>query len=345
MILRIISQSRFLVLFILLSVILLSQCPIEALASASVISNQDAYDPYALIAEVNALRAANGLPALNPDPILMSVAQAHADYMASIGTVTHYSADGSRPFQRSLAAGYPVAGDLNLGGFHSENIIEGMNLTPAQAVSSWTGDAPHLNTMLSPNFTDIGAGVSIAGDKVYYVIDASRKSGAAVPAYTPQTSNGTPVYNLNPLVSTIFPNTPDADGSIVHIVKSGETLWLIAITYNTKVDEILKLNNLPKDSPIYPGQHLSIRKSVLTPAPTIPISTETMLPLENSPTKSKTPVLEFNQTSTITPARVLTGDKTKPQGLNYLAPVVIALGALIIAAIITMNSGRRKREK
>ena len=318
------------------------QIEAHASASGSDIGGQVGYDPYVLIAEVNALRAANGLPALNPDPILMSVSQGHADYMASIGTVTHYSAGGSRPFQRSLAAGYPVAGDLNLGGFHSENIIAGMNMTPAQAVSDWTGDAPHLNTMLSPNFTDIGAGVSVVGDKVYYVIDASRKSGAAIPAYTPQTSNGTPVYNLNPIVSTIFPNTPVADGSISHIVKSGETLWLIAITYGTKVDDILKLNNLPKDSPIYPGQPLIIRKPLQTPEPTFSTSTITFLPAESGPTETQSLIPKMNHSPT--PIQLNSGSKIRKKEVSFLVPVVIALCALIISAIIAISSGRRKRE-
>jgi LysM repeat protein len=346
MILRKLSQSSFLILTVGLCVFMLSQPPPDASASASGVDivGQDVYDPYVLIAEVNALRAANGLPALNPDPILMSVSQAHADYMASIGTVTHYGADGSRPFQRSLAAGYPVAGDLSLGGFHSENIVAGMNMTPAQAVSSWTGDAPHLNTMLSPNFTDIGAGVSVAGEKVYYVIDASRKSGSAIPAYTPQTSNGTPVYNLNPIVSTIFPNTPEADGSIIHKVKSGETLWLIAITYGIKVDEILKLNNLPKDSPIFPGQQLVIRKPSQTATPPTSTSIVTRLPLISSPSQTQAVITLIVPSTTLTPAQLAGGPLIRKKGSNYYVPVVIAIGALLIAAFISIKSGRRKRE-
>lgn len=297
-------------------------------------------DPYALIGEVNALRAANGLSPLNPDPILMSIVQQHADYMASIGSVTHYSADGSRPFQRALAAGYPVTGDLSRGGFYSENIIAGRNLSPAEAVSRWTGDAPHLNTMLSPNFTDIGAGVSIVGSTVYYVIDTSRKSGASVPAYTPQSVNGTPVYNLNPLVSTIFPNTPMPDGSIIHVVKPGETLWLIAISYGMKINEILFLNNIPKDSPIYPGQQLVIKTALATLTP--------------SPAPSLTPSRTPGSTATVTSKEVtpptsspgveVSAKRTNGVAKSYLIPIAIILGALIIAALVALASGRRKRD-
>ena len=298
----------------------------------------ESYDPYTLIADVNALRAANGLPALNPDPILMSVSQAHADYMASIGTVTHYSADGSRPFQRSLAAGYPVAGDLSLGGFHSENIIAGQNMTPAEAVSLWTGDEAHLNTMLSTKYVDIGAGVSIIGDTVYYVIDTSRKSGSAVLAYTPA-SNGTPFVNIYPLISTIFPNTPAADGSITHVVRSGETMWLIAITYGVKIDEIISLNNLAKDSPIYPGQTLIIKKASMTLTPTLDATGTPQLELTSSPTPSLTNLFTHSPDETETAGK----DSASTSGLNLLMPLIIVVGALMLAGLVTVNSGRRRQ--
>ena len=260
--------------------------------------------------------------------------------MASIGTVTHYSADGSRPYQRALAAGYPVAGDLSRGGFYSENIIEGRNLSPAEAVSRWTGDAPHLNTMLSPNFTDIGAGVSVVGDQVYYVIDASRKSGASVPAYTPQSVNGTPVYNLNPLVSTIYPNTPMPDGSITHIVKPGETLWLIAISYGTKIDNILLLNNITKDSPIYPGQKLIIRSELatMTASPTPSIT--------SSHTPSSTATF-IKETAEVPTPNQSAGESTKKPNevtKSYLVPIAIISGALVTSALVALVSGRRKRK-
>ncbi len=104
-----------------------------------------------LIAEVNALRLANGLPAYTVSSILMGTAQAQADFMAATGNVTHSGPGGIQITQRLLNAGYPLAGDLSLGGFRAENITGGPNKTAAQAVQGWTGDAPHLNTMLSPN--------------------------------------------------------------------------------------------------------------------------------------------------------------------------------------------------
>ena len=102
----------------------------------------------------------------------MSTAQAQADYMAAIGSVTHSGPGGIQLTQRLLNAGYPLAGDILLGGFRAENITGG-NIIAAQAVQGWTGDALHLNTMLSPDLTEIGAGVARAGDRYYMVIDCA----------------------------------------------------------------------------------------------------------------------------------------------------------------------------
>jgi uncharacterized protein YkwD len=343
MILRKFSQTGAFLLLLVSAVLVFSRAD-KSLAlehsSFNARGQTQSYDPYVLIAEVNALRAANGLPALIPDPILMGVAQGHAEYMASTGILTHYSADGSRPYQRSLAAGYPVAGDLSLGGFHSENIIAGVNMTPAEAVSRWTGDAPHLNTMLSPQYVDIGAGVSIVGNKIYYVIDTSRKSGSAAPAYTPQVVNGTPVVNLNPLVSTIYPSTPASDGSVMHSVRPGETLWLIAVSYGVKVAEILALNGLAADAPIYPEQELIIKKALITHTPAAVISTSTPTFVKTTPpAETSTPVVITSEPE----QSVAALQPVMYERASFVTPVVIIAGALLAAGFFAANGGRRRR--
>ena len=138
--------------------------------------------PSDLIAAVNNLRVANGLAPYTVSDILMQTAQGQASYMASIGSVTHYGPGGITLTQRLLAAGYPLAGDLSLGGLRAENITGGTNKTAAQAVLEWQGDAPHLNTMLSPNLTEIGAGVATAGGVTYMVIDCALPTTGGVTA-------------------------------------------------------------------------------------------------------------------------------------------------------------------
>jgi len=319
----------------------------SASAAASAQNPRPATDAYALIDEVNALRAANGLPAYVINSILMSVAQAHTQYQANTSTVTHYSADGSRPFQRALAAGYPVAGDLSLGGFFSENIQAGTNLTPAQAVVAWQGDAPHLNTMLSPNLTEVGAGVVTVGNYIYYTLDAALPTGGTV-SYTPSGDDVTPGSGALPTLDWIVPvvtSTPNDNGQVVHEVKVGQSLWGIADIYGTTVQELRNLNGMSAEESIFPGEMLLVR--ILIPTVVEPTHTSTST-LEPSPT-----IPVFTETSTSTPIRVATlpteeipVDETpedNPVGDGSLwAVMVIIVVALFMAGLVTWLSGRER---
>ena len=139
-----------------------------------------------LIDAVNALRATYGLPAYKPNSILMGIAQTHAEYMAAIGVSNvHTDAQGLLPFQRAIAAGYMVAGDLALHGFFSENVTGGVGITPQDAVHEWMGDEPHLNTMVASTLFDVGAGVAFVGNTFYYCLDAGQSNGGTPVAYTP----------------------------------------------------------------------------------------------------------------------------------------------------------------
>jgi hypothetical protein len=198
--------------------------------------------------------------------ILMSPAQAQADFMASTGNMTHSGPGGIGLTERLLAAGYPLAGDLSLGGFRAENITGGNEDMPAEAaVDRWTGDAPHLNTMVSHYLTEIGAGVAISNGRVYYVIDAARPTTAGVPPAAPTLIvNGSPVHEVVPeIIIPVSVSTPNADGNVFHDVKFGQTLWQIAITYEVKIDDIKRLNNL-YDNNIYPGSTLLIKQGTLS---------------------------------------------------------------------------------
>jgi LysM repeat protein len=259
---------------------------------------------------------------------LMSVAQAHAEYLLSIGTYTHIGADGSRPYQRALAAGYMVAGDLSLGGFFSENITGGVNKTAEQAVEDWMGDDAHKNTMLSNTLQDVGAGVGVSGNTYYYVLDAGLSTGGTPVAYTPPAP-------LHPITPTIVPNTPNADGSIIHIVQPGDTLGSIYMAYNVPLADILKLNGLTLKSTIYPNQKIIIRPA-FTPTPTQPTSTPTIRPtLTPWPTSTPTST-ETTIPPTPTPSPGL------PVAAAGAAVAVIVVSALVLAGLLAIFGRRQK---
>jgi uncharacterized protein YkwD/LysM repeat protein len=284
-------MNRHVVVIIFPLLLVLTQVltfPSVSLADSPSVPKQ-ASSVFDLVNAVNAVRASNGLPAYSINPILMFTAQNQADFMAATGTVTHSGPGGVDFTSRLLAAGYPLAGDLSLGGFRAENITSGSESMSADAaVNQWTGDAPHLNTMLSPYLTEIGAGVSILSGRVYYVIDAARPTtGGAPQVETPLAGDTGTIPAVAVPIPVVVLNTPDQSGDVVHEVLSGQTLWQIAIAYGVKIDDIKRLNNLFDDS-IYPGEKLLVAKMaaptqtiIKTPSPAaiiFPISTSTYQP-------------------------------------------------------------------
>lgn len=283
--------------------------------------------PYDLINAVNALRASYGLAPYSINPTLMAVAQAHADYMAATGNVSHTGAGGSSVTERLLAAGYPLAGDLSLGGFRSENITSGNEAKSAQdAVNGWTGDAPHLTTMISASLTEIGAGVSINGGRVYYVIDCAAPTNGGLPQPVAGTSiAGAPtVLPAGGVIIPVIVVTPNVDGDVIHEVRAGQTLWQIAISYETKIDEIKRLNNI-YDNNIYPGEKLLIKEGASVPT-TTPVETAVM-EAAASPTTPATVTTVFE-----TPAATAVASAT-PIAASTNTVMSIAIGIITLALL------------
>jgi LysM repeat protein len=333
-------MRRFVHLFALalLVVFMFGLLPIDLSPRSVVEARPLMADPSALIAAVNAYRTSNGLPAYTVSSTLMGTAQGQADYMASTGNITHTGAGGITLTQRLLNAGYPLAGDLSLGGFRAENITGGPGKTEAQAVQEWTGDAAHLNTMLSPNLVEIGAGVATSGDMVYLVIDCARPTTSGLPqAYTPgaEAENNT----VNDFIIPVTTNTPLADGSVYHEVQHGQSLWSIAIEYGTKIDIIRQLNGLDPSYEIQPGDKLLVLQlPSATPAP------PTMTPTKESPTVTPSPF--WTATPLVTATLTETADPS-PTGAGgagnntWIAILILVLGLAIPAVVIFL--ARRNR--
>ncbi len=289
-------------------------------------STAQAGDPYALIDAVNNLRIGNGLPPYEINNALMSIAQSHSNYQASIGQVTHIGAGGTRPRDRAAAAGYGGGATF----FISENIAGGTDLSVDGAISMWLGDDPHIQTMLSPNYHEIGAGVAEADGFVYYTIDAAYVAGGS---YSPPATvkPGGPTALPYYAVQT---TTPNSDGSIVHTVRLGQNLTLIANAYGLTVAQLKELNHLTGNL-IYDGDILIIRLGN-TPGPTdtpSPSGTPTRAATATrKPTRTSTPTA----TTVVTTTPALTADpvqtEASPGGSDRL-------GSILVMAIVVMAAG------
>jgi len=82
---------------------------------------------------VNRLRSANGLTPYKVNKALMASAQAHSDYQASVGQVTHTGQDGTRLRDRAIAYGFDGGATV----YVSENIASGMKLSASEAIGWW----------------------------------------------------------------------------------------------------------------------------------------------------------------------------------------------------------------
>ncbi len=245
--------------------------PQSGLASAS---DPTAYD---LIVAMNTLRVSNGLPALVEDPIIDSVAQATAEYMAAnllswhIGNVSG----------RLQSAGYGGGAKV----WATENFATGSPgyFSIDKIMLVWS-DASHMIPAVNPAYCNIGAGVATAANGMeYYVLQAAYTSANSCGEYksvVPTSPGGGSAPPIVPqIIIPVKVATPDADGRIYHLVQTGQSLWSIAIAYKVTINDLRKWNNMTASSPLLVGRKLFIPSSntegYATPTPAGMVITST----------------------------------------------------------------------
>jgi LysM repeat protein len=248
-----------------------------------------------LIAAINTVRAAQGNPPLEVNNILMATAQATAETMAAGKFCSHIGNVSGRV----AAAGYGGGAKV----WATENISCGPKSVKDAVYTDWT-DPDHMLPMTYAAYKHIGAGVVDVNGYAYYVVHAAYTSGGS--------NSSSPAKNsVNQAGSTATPQpiipvvtvTPQKDGSLIHVVQPGQTLWAIAIAYGVKIADLVKWNNLSANSAIYVGQKLVVAG---TPTPTLsPTITNTRRPITRTPTITKTP-----RPPSETPAPTLTSTPT-----------------------------------
>ena len=140
----------------------------------------------------------------------------------------------------------------------------GVVVTSADGFASVSVDAERLVTV-SIGPTDEGKTHHIVfsggiGGHITSTYDTTGGS-ATVSAVTPvQTLSSTLTRTLAPFVTA---QPPRADGSIVHVVQTGDTISAIALAYGVQPRAIVERNNLANYGRwIFPGQELVIRDTV-----------------------------------------------------------------------------------
>lgn len=304
--------------------------------------------PAEVITAVNVLRLANGLNVLTVHPVLMEVAALQANALAaSEGAVGHQRPCGMTLGQQLLVMGFPLWGDLSLDGYRSENWVAAGTIE--QVMEFWQGDSEHLNTMISPNRSDIGAAVAF-GDQVYVVLETALRTNSGQHQNTaygiltgiPMTQTlcaGFASGEISNYSVPVIVNTARPDGDVVHEVKYGQTLWSLAELYKVPIEQIKRLNGLVDDN-ILPGWKLLIQKAATQPPPV----TDTPLVLV-TPTETKyptaVPFYTVTLAATATMQAVPLGQQMK-QNSMVVAALLIAFSVLL-AGIIGFGRDAKKR--
>lgn len=281
---------------------------------------------YDLVAEVNAYRVQMGTYELNYDAQIAAAAQKHAEWIVETGNGGHTGAGGTDETQRVMAAGYGNGKTV-----HCDEAWAQTSSVEAAVYTAWS-DWTHQAVMLDywgNGYTDAGGGVASSGSGIYvFVFDICLISGhasakAATAVYTPAyDANGNlmqPTEDTSQWIMDVKISAPEADGSIIHIVDYGQTLYSIASAYGTTVNAIRELNYMADDqTDIYVGEKLLIKKadksitgtpagtSAATPATGIPGATATLAhtftPRPRPTSILVKPTLRFSETVTPTSA-------------------------------------------
>ncbi len=205
---------------------------------------------------VNQVRAEYGLPALSYNASLATAAQNHAGFIAANAIYSHIGVNGSTWQDRAQAAGYT--------GYAGENLVGGTRLTPQQGVTWWRNSAVHFSNMLNPRWTEAGVGFAVGNGQNFYVMVFGTPNDAPPPRAEQQ------VVDVPFIVAPIELALPNEDGSIVHTVLEGHTLWAIAARYEVSLADLYLFNALTEDSVINPGDKLTIRLADGQPPPPTP---------------------------------------------------------------------------
>lgn len=242
--------------------------------------------PEDMVKAINNLRSSKNIPEFRINKLLMTSAQGHAEYLASIGKFSNSGAGGTDETDRALAAGYGDSASTVCG--EAVAIAQSATTVDYIVTNVWN-DSQHRDlVLLNKDYKDIGVGISVDSEGiVYYTVDTCTKNDEASSQTSGAMRTGTPEVK----VITV---TPKENGAVVHVVATGETLWSIANAYNLTTDQILLLNNLKTpDAMIYVGQKLLLR------AANTPTLSPTVTHTPRPPTRTSRPTFTQKPAGTI----------------------------------------------
>ena len=291
---------------------------------------------YEVIAGVNELRASYGLDPYQVDGLLMISAQAQADYIASMYPQIvngHTGPGGTDADGRALAVGFPYVDGLDI----NENwasLPESASLETL-IYEVW-GDEVHMHTMLHAYGQLVGMGVASNDGTYFYVLDVAAYWGDAAFTRQPTTmaygENAATQQYVSQYIAPVIKAEPQADGSIVHTVMSGQSLWMLADHYEVNIEALRQLNGLGVNDMLYIGQKILIR-GVSSETPTV-----SPVPANVDSEKTAAPVQATPFTASLSATRNETRDESGQNfGVWYFAFFALFVLGLVLIAVGAMQ--------
>ena len=128
--------------------------------------------------QINGLRASLGLHGYAWNGALNAAAQAHSEWMAATGIISHEGEFDRGPGDRAVTFGYG-------GRSVTENIYGGGRANPQIAWNFWVNSGVHYAAIAHVNKNEIGIGVARGEGGTYYTLMFGQGSGVAAPAPPP----------------------------------------------------------------------------------------------------------------------------------------------------------------
>jgi len=325
-----IKQKQIIIIFSLISL-----CCLFFPASQAV--EAQAGTAFEVLVEINNLRAAYGLSPLAENQYLNLAAQNHANWIATTGLGGHTGEGGSDAQARALAVGYGEGAQV----WVTENWARGSGLTAYDCVyTMWAPSAAHLDNMLTTWHNEFGAGVALdSSGFTIYVVNFGHTSNSNIPEQPISVPSG-PTATFAPLIQPVTTSTPQADGTVVHVVQFGQSLWAIADAYDISMADLLAMNGLTEEDAIFPDQQLLIVRGTgetPVPSPTEPSKIEMQASAQKAPTATPKPT-QMNSPTPQTSVTMVATLETNTQG-NFIKNIfsgdslLIGIGLVVVSIL------------
>lgn len=166
-------------------------------------ANDTAKLQFRMLDSVNALRAAQGAPAVELNPQLNAAAATHAQDMSLQNRPWHFGSDGSSPIDRLARVGYQ-------GRLVGENLSETYE-TELETLAAWMEQNDTRRTILSPQAREMGfAWFQEDNGKIWWTLVMGDPTDAPlIPAANPSATRLVPQDVDNPDAAAIDETNPD----------------------------------------------------------------------------------------------------------------------------------------